>query len=90
MFIGLDLGTSSLKAVLMNGDQEILAEHTVPMTVERPNPGWSEQDPASWCEAAIAALAALGAGEAESVQGTRPENSAPTLEATERFAGRVP
>ena len=59
MFIGLDLGTSSLKAILIDDAQTVLAEHSVALTVERPNDGWSEQDPASWCAAAVSALRAL-------------------------------
>lgn len=59
MYIGLDLGTSSLKAILINDDQRILAEHSVALTVERAHDGWSEQDPASWCDAAKTALKAL-------------------------------
>lgn len=58
-YIGLDLGTSSLKAILIDEDQSVLAEHTVPLTVERPHDGWSEQDPASWCNAAKEGLTAL-------------------------------
>ena len=61
MFIGLDLGTSSLKAILISERQEMLAEHTVPLTVQRPYDGWSEQDPASWFDAAKEALVALAA-----------------------------
>ncbi len=61
MFIGLDLGTSSLKAILMDEAQAILAEHTVALTVQRPHDGWSEQDPASWFAAAEQALKALAA-----------------------------
>ena len=60
-YIGLDLGTSSLKAIVMNEAQSVLAEHSVPLTVERLHDGWSEQDPASWCEAAVTALRALAA-----------------------------
>ncbi len=61
MFIGLDLGTSSLKAILMDASQTIIAEHVVPLSVQRPQDGWSEQDPQSWCDAAMTALAALAA-----------------------------
>ncbi|MGB5864309.1 MAG: xylulokinase [Sulfitobacter sp.] len=61
MFIGLDLGTSSLKAILIDDAQKILAEHTVPLTVSRPQGGWSEQDPASWFIAAEQALNAIAA-----------------------------
>jgi xylulokinase len=60
MYIGLDLGTSGLKAVLVDDTQTIRAEKTVPLTVARPAPGWSEQDPESWCEAADQAMAGLG------------------------------
>lgn len=58
-FIGIDLGTSSLKAILINEEQDVLAEHTVPLTVERLHNGWSEQDPQSWCDAAVDALRKL-------------------------------
>jgi xylulokinase len=60
-YIGLDLGTSSLKAILLDNAQHVLGEHTVPLTVERLHDGWSEQDPASWCTAAVTALQALAA-----------------------------
>ena len=59
MFIGLDLGTSSLKAILIDDDQGILAEHSVPLTVQRAHDGWSEQDPISWFKAAEEALRSL-------------------------------
>lgn len=62
--IGLDLGTSSLKAILIDETQTLLAEASVPLSVTRPHDGWSEQDPASWCEAAVTALKAL-AGKAD-------------------------
>lgn len=61
MFIGLDLGTSSLKAILIREDQTIVGEHTVPLTVQRPHSGWSEQDPESWFNATEQALSALAA-----------------------------
>ena len=59
MYIGLDLGTSSLKAILVDEGQTVVAEHAVPLTVQRPHDGWSEQNPASWCDAAVEALRAL-------------------------------
>ncbi|MDP2737309.1 MAG: FGGY family carbohydrate kinase, partial [Pseudorhodobacter sp.] len=61
MFIGLDLGTSGLKGVLINADQRVLAEATSPLTVSRPHPGWSEQSPADWIASAEAVLDALAA-----------------------------
>lgn len=60
-FIGLDLGTSSLKAIVLDEAQNVLAEHRVALTVQRPHDGWSEQDPQSWCDATMEALRALSA-----------------------------
>ncbi|WP_106744684.1 xylulokinase [Yoonia maritima] len=59
MYIGLDLGTSGLKAVLIDDAQTILAEATAPLEAVRPEPGWSEQAPATWLDAADAAMRAL-------------------------------
>jgi xylulokinase len=60
MYLGLDLGTSGLKALLIREDQSVAAEATAPLDVTRPRPGWVEQDPDSWIAAAREALAALG------------------------------
>jgi xylulokinase len=63
MYIGLDLGTSGLKAILIDDTQKILAEATAPLTVQRPHEGWSEQIPADWitaCESVLAKLATHG------------------------------
>ncbi|MFN5996134.1 MAG: xylulokinase [Paracoccaceae bacterium] len=65
MYIGLDLGTSGLKGVLIGEDQTILAEATAPLTVQRPHEGWSEQAPSDWISAAETVfdrLAAHGLG----------------------------
>ncbi|MEO8242070.1 MAG: xylulokinase [bacterium] len=65
MYIGLDLGTSGLKAILIDDKQRIVAEATAPLTVQRPHEGWSEQIPADWitaCEAVLSQLAAKGLG----------------------------
>lgn len=61
MFIGLDLGTSGLKGILIAPDQRLVAEAQAPLSVSRPRDGWSEQDPADWITAAEAVLAALAA-----------------------------
>ncbi|SLN76635.1 xylulokinase [Roseisalinus antarcticus] len=61
MYIGLDLGTSSLKALLVDDAERVLAEHTVGFDVSRPAAGWVEQDPAAWVSAAQDALRALRA-----------------------------
>jgi len=59
MYLGLDLGTSGVKALLIDGDQRLVASATGELQVSRPHPGWSEQDPAAWIRAAEAALDAL-------------------------------
>ena len=59
MYIGLDLGTSGLKALLIDPDQRILGEAQSPLTVSRPQPGWSEQGAEDWITAADIVMAAL-------------------------------
>ncbi len=61
MFLGIDLGTSSVKAVLVDDADAVLAEASAPLTVSRPHPNWSEQDPADWWQATLQALDALRA-----------------------------
>lgn len=56
MYIGIDLGTSGVKAILLAKDGQILASSTVSMSVSRPHPLWSEQDPAQWWQATKQAL----------------------------------
>ena len=58
-YLGLDLGTSSLKALLIGDDQRVIASASVPLSVERPQFGWSEQDPQSWIAACETALGEL-------------------------------
>jgi xylulokinase len=69
MFIGLDLGTSGLKGVLIDDHQKVLAEATAPLTVSRPHEGWSEQNPADWVAAAEIVMDQLAAHGLGHVQG---------------------
>ena len=69
MYIGLDLGTSGLKGILIDDGQQVLAEATAPLTVERPAEGWSEQSPASWIAAAEVVLGKLAAHGLGAVKG---------------------
>jgi len=57
--LGIDIGTSAVKAVLVGEDQAVLAEAAVKVLVRQPKPGWSEQDPDDWWRAAEAAVAAI-------------------------------
>ncbi|HEU4826049.1 MAG TPA: xylulokinase [Dongiaceae bacterium] len=63
MFIGIDLGTSSIKSILVGEDGRLIANASAPLQVSRPAPGFSEQDPESWWAATAASLDRL-AGEA--------------------------
>ena len=48
MYLGIDLGTSSVKTILMDSEQRVIESASVELTVQRPMDGWSEQDPESW------------------------------------------
>ncbi|MGR3492243.1 MAG: xylulokinase [Shimia sp.] len=61
MYLGLDLGTSSLKALIVDETQAVVAEASAPLAVSRPHSGWSEQDPDAWTLAAKQVLSALPA-----------------------------
>ncbi|MDQ7743507.1 xylulokinase [Hydrogenophaga pseudoflava] len=61
MYIGIDIGTSEVKALLLGPDQRVIGSAGSPLTVSRPHPGHSEQDPADWWTATQTALAALRA-----------------------------
>lgn len=61
MYLGLDLGTSGLKGVVMDAGQTVIAEATAPLEVQRPQSGWSEQRPSDWLAAAEAVFDALSA-----------------------------
>jgi xylulokinase len=56
MYLGIDIGTSSVKAVVVSPDQDLVAIASAHLKVERPRPGWSEQDPESWWRACVAVL----------------------------------
>jgi xylulokinase len=59
MYLGLDIGTSSVKAILIDDTRKVVASASVPLKVSRPQAGWSEQNPQDWWKATNAAVAAL-------------------------------
>ncbi|TAY18706.1 xylulokinase [Rhizobium leguminosarum] len=61
MYLGLDLGTSGVKAMLIDGDQKIIGSANGSLDVSRPHSGWSEQEPAHWVRATEEAVAGLKA-----------------------------
>ena len=61
MYLGLDLGTSSVKALIVDASGTAVASQSVPLQVIRRKAGWSEQDPQSWWDATNRAVRSLGA-----------------------------
>lgn len=64
-FLGLDIGTSAVKAVLVDHEQAVVGQAAVPLGVSRPRPGWSEQDPEDWWTATLQAIGRLRTGHGE-------------------------
>lgn len=56
MYLGIDLGTTGVKVVLINQEQLLVDTFTEPLTVSRPHPLWSEQDPHQWWTATQTAV----------------------------------
>ncbi len=56
MHIGIDLGTSGIKAVLIEDLSRVVAVAAEPVAVSRPHLGWSEQDPDLWVQTVLRCL----------------------------------
>ena len=62
MYLGIDLGTSGVKSVLIDDSQKFIGQHSSrPLDVSRPHRGWSEQDPAIWWDGVCQTLDGLAA-----------------------------
>jgi xylulokinase len=59
MYLGIDLGTSEVKVLLLAPDSRVIGTAGSPFTVSRPHPRWAEQNPADWWNGTRAAIAAL-------------------------------
>lgn len=59
LFLGLDVGTSGVKAILVSQSGEVAATATTPLTLSTPRPGWAEQDPAAWWDATLTSIHAV-------------------------------
>ena len=55
MLLGLDLGTGSVKALLISDDGSVQGEASAPYPVNSPRPAWAETDPGDWWEATVGA-----------------------------------
>ncbi|TMF30733.1 MAG: xylulokinase [Chloroflexi bacterium] len=56
MFLGIDLGTSSLKALVLDVDGTIVGTGSASYVMSTPQPGWAESDPQGWWDAAATAV----------------------------------
>lgn len=56
-FLGIDIGTSAIKAVVVDEHQAIVAQASAPVSTQQPRPGWSEQSPEDWWRATERAVA---------------------------------
>jgi xylulokinase len=61
--VGLDVGTTGVKALAVSPDGEVLARAEEDYALATPRPGWAEQDPEDWWRAGKTALANLGVGD---------------------------
>lgn len=70
-YLGVDVGTSGVKSLLVDDGGSPVAEATAPLEVSRPQPGWSEQDPADWVDATITSIDELARARPEAVATVR-------------------
>ena len=69
MYLGIDIGTSGVKAIIAAPGGVVLAQASAPLAVSRPLDLWSEQDPADWWRATEAAVLGLPADLRAGVEG---------------------
>ena len=55
-FLGLDIGTSGVKAILVGADGDVLAAGVTELPLSTPRPGWAEQEPELWWQASISSI----------------------------------
>ena len=69
MYLGIDIGTSSVKAVVISADGSVLSQGTAPLSVSRPRALWCEQNPEDWWLATQAAVSIIDPALRSQVQG---------------------
>ena len=61
-YVGIDLGTSSVKVLLLDGEGEVVSSVTREYPLYFPHNGWSEQNPEDWYNQTLSALSELFEG----------------------------
>ena len=69
MFLGIDIGTSSVKAVVINDAGDVIDQAAAPLAVSRPEALWSEQNPADWWAATQKAVLELSPDRRAKIRG---------------------
>jgi xylulokinase len=59
MYMGIDIGTSAVKAAVVDETGNVIDQASSPLTVSRPHALWSEQNPADWWIATNSAVSDL-------------------------------
>ena len=68
-FLGIDIGTTAVKAVVVGESGAVVGEAESPLALSTPAPGWSEQNPGDWWQGTVEAVrAACSAAEVRSVE----------------------
>ena len=68
MYLGIDIGTSSVKVVALDDRDVVVEQASAPLTVSRPYNGWSEQNPSDWWRATQDAVSGISARVRRNVQ----------------------
>ncbi|KXJ54108.1 MAG: xylulose kinase [Thalassospira sp. Nap_22] len=71
MYLGIDVGTSAVKALLIDENSVTLAEADAPLRVSSPKPFWSEQNPTDWWDATLRAIDDLHRQNPSAIAATR-------------------
>jgi xylulokinase len=58
-FLGVDVGTSGVKALLVAPGGDVVASAVTPLALATPHPGWAEQDPVAWWDASVESIRAV-------------------------------
>ena len=70
-YLGIDMGTTAVKALVVDEAGVVVGEAESPLDVSAPRPGWAEQDPQEWWQGTVnavrAACAQAGVREVESI-----------------------
>ena len=69
MYMGIDIGTSAVKAAVIDERGAVIDQASAPLNISRPHPLWSEQDPADWWRATNTAVGGLRLETRQAVRG---------------------